>query len=217
MPSPVPGRAGNWLAVGGEAPGLNQSGIEGRCPLPALIEFWILSRLVLGNCEAMGGPPVLGRVPLPGFGKFRKSLTWPDEGRCPVGGRWPVPTLGRVPVLGVDGRVLAPVPGRVAGSCPADGRVGVAGRLVAGRCPMEGPLGAEGRLPAGRLMDGERLREGLAPPPTRPPPPRWATASPLTNTNISIEPNRIRETLFMGTPPSGLIALRHLRTSAGPR
>jgi len=31
--------AGNWLAVGGAVPGLNQSGIDGRCPLPAPMPF----------------------------------------------------------------------------------------------------------------------------------------------------------------------------------
>ena len=141
---------------------------------------------VLGNCEA------------PGLNQSGIAGRWPAPAPIPL---WILSRsmLGRVPALGVEGRVPAPAPGRVAGACPAEGRLGVDGRVdgcpaegrlgVEGRvdgCPAEGRLGADGagrvdgRCPAegllaegvlGRLIDGERLAEEAPPPPARPPPP----------------------------------------------
>ncbi len=147
---PGPGRVGNCPAVGGEpgrvlgsceAPGLNQSGIEGRWPEPEPIPLWILSRSILGRVPALGAD---GRVLPPGR----------VDGSCPVDGR-----------LGVEGRVDGnlPVEGRlgVAGRL-TEGRLGVAGRLTEGFELVDGRLIDGDRLAEGRAPP-------LGRPPPRPP------------------------------------------------
>jgi hypothetical protein len=122
-----PGRAGNCVAGGVgrsppgrvagncDCPGLNQSGIEGRCPGRVPIWFWSLPRSMLGRVPA---PGVVGRVP--------------TDGRLGVEGR--VPADGR---LGVEGRV--PAEGRL-----TEGRLGAEGLLTDGLL-IEGERLTEGR------------------------------------------------------------------------
>ena len=173
-----------------EAPGLNQSGIAGRCPGRAPIPLWSLSRSMPGRAPALG---VEGRVPAPAPGRL--GVDGRVDG-CPAEGR-----------LGVEGRVDGcPAEGRFDG-CPAEGRLGAdgAGR-VDGRV-----LGAEGRLAEGvlgRLIDGERLAEEPPPPPARPPPPppprppRWARAASATRDKLKTKTVRIRAYLLIGISPS---------------
>lgn len=180
---------------------------------------------MLGVCEAPG----LNQSGIVGF--------WPAPAPMLF---WILPRsiLGRVPVLGVEGRAPAPLPGRVDGSCPAEGRLGVDGRVdgctaegrlgVEGRVPVdgrlaEGRLGVEGRLTEGvlgRLIDGERLTEGRAPPPPRPPPPpppprppRWAKDPSATRATLNTAAVRIRTCLLIGIPPSRSPAISAERRS----
>ena len=123
---------------------------------------------------------VLGR-PAPVEGRIsRKSLSCPEVGREPA----MAPVLGRVPppIAPVDGLVppMEPVDGREPPMAPVDGR-------------DEIPLGREGTDVDGRLIEGDRLIEGLGrlmpppilrPPPPPPRPPR-AFASPTVMTAIA--------------------------------
>ncbi len=177
MPGRSPGFTG-WM----EAPGLNQSGIDGRVPGVTPIRSRIFAGLGAGLGRICGRPLegreglVVGRV----------------EGRL----------LGRVRG-GVFGRVLGRGVGRLLGR--GVGRVeGLEGRGV-GRGVGRAAGGRDGI----RLMEGDRLtgaRPRLMPPrapPPRPPPRRWAKVaggSAIARERIQVRLHR-REPDFIGMSP----------------
>ena len=89
-----------------------------------------------------------------------------------------------------------PFPGIASGAGPIDG---VEGRVPAEGRLTEGRLGAEGLLTDGLLIEGERLTEGRAPPPPRPP--RWANEPSATSATLNTAAVEIKAYFFIVIPP----------------